>query len=104
MAQASLFVLSSVFEGLAMVLIEALACGCPVVSTDCPSGPSEILKQGRFGTLVRMGDEMALAAAIKQALDTRHDKARLIARGREFSLERATENYLELINAISEKT
>jgi len=100
MAQASLFVLSSVFEGLGMVLVEALACGCPVISTDCPSGPNEILAQGLFGGLVPMGDEQAMAKAITQALDTPHDKARLIARGREFSLDRATENYLELIDKI----
>ena len=98
MAGASLFVLSSVFEGFGMVLVEALACGCPVVSTDCPNGPSEILEQGRFGTLVPMKDEHSMAKAIKHALKTPHDTARLISRGREFSLERGTENYLELIN------
>lgn len=100
MAGASLFVLSSVFEGLGMVLVEAMACGCPVISTDCPSGPSEILEQGRFGTLVPMKDEQSMAKAIIHALDTPHDTARLVARGREFSLDRATENYLELIDTL----
>ena len=99
MAHASLFVLSSVFEGLGMVLIEALACGCPAVSTDCPSGPQEILDRGRYGTLVPVGDEKALAAAILQALDAPLDKAKLAARGSEFSLTRATEHYLRLLEA-----
>ena len=52
MSRASMFVLSSKFEGLANVLIEALACGCPCVSTNCPSGPAEILDNGQFGPLV----------------------------------------------------
>jgi len=68
MARAGAFVLSSSFEGLPTVLIEALALGVPVVSTDCPSGPSEILQQGRWGALVPVDDERALAEGILQAL------------------------------------
>lgn len=101
LSRASLFVLSSVFEGLPTVLIEALACGCPVVSTDCPSGPKEILEQGHFGTLVPMRDAHSLAKAIIQTLDTPQEKTSLIARGREFSLDRATESYLQLINGFN---
>jgi len=103
MGQATLFVLSSVFEGLPTVLIEALACGCQVVSTDCPSGPREILDNGRYGTLVPMNDERAMAEAIKQTLDAPRDKAELVARGKVFSREKATEGYLELIDAVSEE-
>jgi len=68
MKRASVFVLSSRWEGLPSVLIEALACGCSVVSTDCPSGPAEILEGGRWGRLVPPGDPDALASEILAAL------------------------------------
>jgi len=68
MAHAGVFVLSSRWEGLPSVLIEALFCEVPVVATDCLSGPREILEGGRYGALVPVGDEEALAAAIETAL------------------------------------
>ena len=97
MAKASVFVLSSVWEGLPTVLIEALACGCPVVSTDCPSGPAEILKNGRFGTLVPVGNDAALAEAILNCIKNPPDRHILMARGREFSIEQGTRHYLSLV-------
>jgi glycosyltransferase involved in cell wall biosynthesis len=68
MAKARVFVLSSAFEGLPGVLIQALACGTTVVATDCDSGPREVLQGGRFGRLVPVGDVDALADAIDAAL------------------------------------
>lgn len=68
MKKASVFVLSSKWEGLPGVLIQALACDCPVVSTDCLSGPSEILKDGQYGHLVPVGDAQAIASAIESVL------------------------------------
>lgn len=68
MKKASVFVLSSKWEGLPGVLIQALACGCPVVSTDCLSGPSEILKDGQYGYLVSVGDVDAMAKAMETTL------------------------------------
>ncbi len=97
MARASVFVLSSRFEGSSNVLLEALACGCPVVATDCPSGPRELLAGGRYGRLVPVGDAEALAAAIGACLEAPRDSAGLRARAAEFSIERASAGYLAAI-------
>jgi glycosyltransferase involved in cell wall biosynthesis len=68
MARSSVFVLSSAWEGLPTVLIEAMALGIPVVSTDCESGPAEILAHGKYGHLTPVGDSAALAESILQVL------------------------------------
>lgn len=67
--RADVFVLSSRVEGLPNVLVEAMMCGCTPVSTDCPTGPRELLQDGRYGYLVPVGDPNAMAAAVEQALD-----------------------------------
>ena len=83
--RASLFVSSSRFEGLGNAIIEALACGTPVVATDCPFGPSEILAGGRFGRLVAVADPKAMAQAIQETLNAPVDRARLRARASGFT-------------------
>ncbi|MGY6552422.1 MAG: glycosyltransferase [Erythrobacter sp.] len=96
-ATADLFVLSSNWEGLPTVLIEALSLGLPVVSTDCPSGPSEILQGGRFGELVPVGDAAALAKAMEGALTAEVDREALIRRAADFAPEIAAQKYLDLL-------
>ncbi len=100
MSRASLFVLSSVYEGLSMVLVEALACGCPCVSTDCPSGPSEILQDGKLGPLVAVGDEAGLAEAMERVLDRPPDKRKLQQRAADFSVNAAASAYEGLIRDV----
>ena len=103
MARASAFVLSSAWEGFGNVLVEAMACGCPVVSTNCPSGPAEILDHGRYGPLVPVGDDRALAHAINFIIDQPPDAALLRARSTEFTAERAAERYLDVFMRIRTK-
>lgn len=96
MAAASVFVLSSRFEGLGNVLIEAMACGTAVVATDCPSGPAEILEGGRWGRLVPVGDGPALASAIEAALDDR-TPSDVRQRAAAFSVNAAATQYLQVL-------
>ena len=76
-ARADVFVLSSHVEGLPNVLVEAMMCGCTAVSTDCPTGPREVLQGGKYGYLVPMRDPIAMAAGIERALDSPISKSLL---------------------------
>jgi glycosyltransferase involved in cell wall biosynthesis len=97
---ASVFVLSSLWEGLPTVLIEALACGTPIISTDCHSGPREILEDGKWGILVPVADEDALVTAIQNSLATPQQPIPEIAWAR-FEQEEVLSKYLQLITSIN---
>lgn len=97
MAGTDVFVLSSAWEGFPNVLVEALACGATVVSTDCHSGPAEILDNGKYGRLVPVGDPQALADAIELSLDHPFPAEQGIARARDFSVEKAARQYLKVL-------
>lgn len=97
MARASVFVLSSAWEGFSNALAEALACGCPVVSTDCPSGPAEMLDGGRLGPLVEPGNAEAMADAILAVMAAPPQRALLAGRAEAFGVEAATGRYLSVL-------
>lgn len=96
MARSGVFVLSSQWEGLPTVLIEAMAVGTPVVSTNCKSGASEILDEGRYGSLVPVGDSATMAEAI---LETLAGTAPTVENSwlQQFSLEKTTEEYMKVL-------
>ena len=100
LAKSSVFVLSSRWEGFGIVLAEALACGAPVVSTDCPSGPAEILENGRYGVLVPVGDVDAMAGAICEILKSPLPPEMGITRAQDFSVEIGANKYLHLFESI----
>ncbi len=96
MSRSAVFALSSLWEGFGNVLVESMMCGCPVVSTDCPSGPSEILDRGKYGILVPPGEPQRLADAIVRILTVGGpvpDRSWL----RQFTIEEATDKYVSLL-------
>jgi glycosyltransferase involved in cell wall biosynthesis len=98
MTQADVFVLSSEYEGLPTVLIEALACGLTPVSTRCPSGPEEILENGKYGYLVPVNNVEALAEGMLAALRHPLDKETLKKRAEFFSAEACYSRYKDMFD------
>jgi glycosyltransferase involved in cell wall biosynthesis len=96
LAQADMLVLSSRYEGFGNVLVEALGCGTPVVTTNCPHGPAEIVDGGRFGALVPVGDAELMAVAMTRVAATQPDRALLRARAARFTLANAVAAYSAL--------
>ncbi len=95
--KAALVAVSSQWEGMINVLIEALALGTPVVSTDCHSGPAEILEQGRYGRLVPVGDEESYATALEETLNRPLDAGFLRQRADDFSVAKILPEYLDVL-------
>lgn len=100
MNNAAVFALTSLYEGLPGVLIQAMACGCPVVSTDCPGGSAQILEHGRYGHLVPAGDIDRLAAALEESLDDPIHPDQLARRAAAFTIDAATAGYLAYLDSI----
>jgi glycosyltransferase involved in cell wall biosynthesis len=97
MKAAAVFALSSRWEGFGLVLVEAMAVGTPVVSTDCPSGPAEILEGGKWGRLVPVGDAHVLAGAIISALDDPSTPEGIHHRVLDFSVDHLMQQYLDVL-------
>ena len=100
MAQADVFVISSRWEGFCNVIVEAMLAGLPVVSTDCPSGPAEILENGEYGTLVPVGDSDRLQAELLQMLESSADPARQRQRALAFSVGTICGQYENMFNNV----
>ena len=96
-AHSDLFVLSSDYEGFGNVIVEAMEYGVPVVSTDCPVGPTEILEGGRYGKLVSLGDVDALSSGMLASLRGEPDRESLKRRAKYFSLDVIARQYLDTI-------
>ena len=97
MYRAAAFVSSSQWEGFGNVHVEALGCGCPVISTDSPSGPADILKNGTYGVLVPVGDYVSLANAINEVLEAPRESERLVGRAMDFHIDKVMTEYRRLM-------
>jgi glycosyltransferase involved in cell wall biosynthesis len=96
MRHCAVFVLTSAWEGLPTLLIEAMACGAPVVSTDCPSGPAEILEGGKWGRLVPVGDVEAIKNGITNAT-LKEMPPGSVQRGMCFDINKASKEYIKML-------
>ncbi|OAS88186.1 MULTISPECIES: glycosyltransferase [Metabacillus] len=97
---ADAFILSSRYEGLPTVLIEALACGCNIVSTDCPTGPKEILDENKYGFLCKLNDSDDLLLKTKKCLNNPINKSKLVKHSLEYSTEKSKSQYVKLMREV----
>jgi glycosyltransferase involved in cell wall biosynthesis len=108
MAECDAFVMTSRWEGFGNVLVEAMACGLPIISTDCESGPREILADGEYGILVPVGDSRATADAIRRLADDPAARAALRVRGRtralDFDVLQVANEYADVLGADASET
>ena len=93
-ACADVYIHSSLYDGLPLVIIESLACGTKIVSTDCESGPREILDYGKYGMLIPIKDPEKMAKSIEKSIEKNINKSFLIDRSKIFSIENISKNYL----------
>lgn len=97
LAHAELFVLSSNWEGMSNVLLEAMVCGCPIVATDCPTGVRELLKDGRIGTIVPVGNIDAMAQAIVTKLSEMPNRELLRREAARYDRKQAMDRYIAIL-------
>jgi len=102
LAFSDVFMLTSKWEGFGNILVQALAAGCDVVSTDCPDGPREILDNGRFGRLAPVGDVAALTAALTASLDAPAARATQRSRALDFTVSRSVDRYEAMFRELSQ--
>ena len=98
LARADVFVSSSITESFGIAIVEAMSLGLPIVSTDCPTAPREILDDGRYGTLVPVGDAQAMSRAMREALSAPLDPETQKARAKEFSVANAADAFLAALD------
>ena len=98
--RADVFVLASSVEGLPNVLVEAMLCGCTPVSTNCPTGPKEVLQDGKYGYLCDVGNIMQISRNIQKAFDFPIPKQKLDEAITEFSEDKVVQKHLDLLKVI----
>jgi len=100
LARCAVFVLPSLWEGFALVVLEALACGAAIVATDCPGLPRELLGFGKFGRSVPVDDVGSMVAAIQELMWSSPDRAALVEQARKYSIQNTARQYLELVDGL----
>lgn len=104
LAHARLFVLSSNWEGMSNVLLEAMACGCPIIATDCPTGVRELVEEERIGTIVPVGDVNAMVRAMLAKLEEIPDREAMIAKAGQHDRKAALDRYVGVFREEMKRT